>query len=511
MSAAAARLPTFWIKAAVAMGLVVLADRLLFDVDAVGASLGLFALAWCVTAALATPAVVRDSIGRPALLAAVLFATLQVERPSLLAWLLFGISLGIAVLSPRAGRREDAWRWLQRILLQGVKGLAGPLLDFRRLGARRVRRRAPRLRGLAAGAVLPVLGGLVFLWLFAAANPLIERMLPAFALPRLEFARVGFWAVVFLAVWGVLRPRFLRRPRALPEARGDLLLPGVTTGSITLSLAVFNAVFALQNGLDLAFLWSGAELPDGMSHAEYAHRGAYPLIGTALLAGLFVVVFLRPGSPTASSPLVRRLVLLWVAQNLLLVASTMFRTLAYVDAYSLTTLRIAALLWMGLVAVGLGLICWRLVRGRPASWLIDANVLAALGVLTVCSIVDLSATAAAWNVRHAREVGGRGAPLDVCYLERLDDAALVSLAEVEQRSLPPDLRMRVRLVRERSMASLASRQAHWRSWTFRGARRLARARALTRNAQALPIPYGWSCAGPLTPRPTAPLTRPVQP
>ena len=35
--------------------------------------------------------------------------------------------------------------------------------------------------------------------------------------------------------------------------------------------------------------------------------------------------------------------LLWIAQNLLLVASTMLRTLDYVEAYSLTELRIAAL------------------------------------------------------------------------------------------------------------------------------------------------------------------------
>ena len=46
------------------------------------------------------------------------------------------------------------------------------------------------------------------------------------------------------------------------------------------SLILFNALFALQTVLDLTYLWGGASLPDGMSHAEYAHRGAYPLIAT---------------------------------------------------------------------------------------------------------------------------------------------------------------------------------------------------------------------------------------
>ena len=74
-----------------------------------------------------------------------------------------------------------------------------------------------------------------------------------------------------------------------------------TDRSLALS-PLFQAVFALQNGLDLAFLWSGAPLPDGMTLAEYAHRGAYPLIATALLAGLFVLVTLRPGAPTRRNP-----------------------------------------------------------------------------------------------------------------------------------------------------------------------------------------------------------------
>ena len=105
-----------------------------------------------------------------------------------------------------------------------------------------------------------------------------------------------------------------------------------------MSLVVFNGLFALQNGLDLAFLWSGAPLPEGVSFAEYAHRGAYLLIVTALLAGAFVLAFLRPGA--AQSRAVRWLVIAWFGQNLMMVASSALRTLDYVAAYGLTQLRI---------------------------------------------------------------------------------------------------------------------------------------------------------------------------
>ena len=84
----------------------------------------------------------------------------------------------------------------------------------------------------------------------------------------------------------------------------------------------------------------------------------------------------------------------------------------YVEAYSLTVLRIAALIWMALVAVGLALICYRLLRGKSGAWLINANLLAAALVLAGCTAANLGGIAADWNVRHAREAGGHGAAID---------------------------------------------------------------------------------------------------
>jgi Domain of unknown function (DUF4173) len=342
--------------------------------------------------------------------------------------------------------------------------------------------------GAAPVLILPVVGSIVFLGLFAEANPVIDAALAGVDWPRVDgtlLQRIGFWAAVLIGVWSLLRPpRIALRP-AGPGGDWDFELPGVTIASVTLSLIAFNALFALQNGLDIAFLWSGAPLPDGMTLAEYAHRGAYPLIATALLAGLFVLITLRPGTSTAASRPIRLLVTLWIAQNIALVLFTMVRTLDYIDAYSLTRLRIAALIWMALVAVGLALICYRLLRDRSGAWLINANLLAALLVLAAGSTVDLGRMAAAWNVRHAREVGGRGAALDLCYLNQLGPSALLPLIELESRSLPGELRDRVAWLRTRKLTELEATQADWHGWTWRGARRLAAARALV-EARRLP-------------------------
>lgn len=485
-----ARLPTFWLKLALAVGIVAAGDFLLFDVDGIGANLGVLLTSATVALAVVNPAIRRCRLSAWALLAAGLLALLPFERPSFLGFLLWALAMAVAALAPRAARGDDGWRWFQRLVIGGLKALVGPVLDLRDTLKVRARSRPLRLTAVLLAAILPIAGGALFLALFASANPVIAQAFATLSLQPFEPARLIFWFVVGLPVWAVLRPRGVRRLLRTPGIEGDLDLPGVTTASITVSLLVFNLVFAIQNGLDIAYLWSGAGLPEGVTFASYAHRGAYPLIATALLAGLFVVVFLRPGSVTAARPLVRGLVIVWVAQNVFLVASTALRTLDYVDAYSLTEMRIAALLWMALVATGLGLILWRLVAGRSASWLLNRNLVAVGVVLALCSVIDLNAVVASWNVRHAREVGGRGVSLDDEHLSRLGGAAIVSLAELEARSPDPLLRARAAHAREHAMEHV--QQVDWRSWRWRDARRIARVEALL--TQPPPTP-------PLTPTP----------
>lgn len=471
---------SFLLKLGGALLLVALAD-LLFWLQDVGSTLGLFAGAMLVVLACLRPEIFRRWPSRLAFAAALVFVLALAFDRGLLALVLFWTAVTLAALLPRASGFDNGLRWAARLFVHGLCSPFGPFRDL--LLAREAKRRRGAI-GITRHALIllvPALGSALFLFLFAQANPLIEQ---AFARIDLRLAasietifRNIFWGIVFLAAWSLLRPTRFALPASLYYL-APLGIPGLGLASMTASLLAFNAVFALQNGLDLAFLWSGAPLPEGMTLAEYAHRGAYPLIVTALLAGLFVLVALRPGSESAASRPVRLLVTLWIGQNLLLVASTMLRTFDYIEAYSLTRLRIAALLWMALVAVGLVLICYRLLRGRTGAWLINANLLAALVVLGASTFVDLGRMAAAWNVRHAREVGGAGAPIDLCYLRQLGPSALLPLLELETRPLPPPLRPRVRWARSEALAQARSWQADWHGWTARNALRLAEAEAI---------------------------------
>lgn len=486
---------SFTLKLGGAAALIALADFLFFE-GASGSMIGVFALVWLAVLAAARPELRANRVGTAAIFAAALLALCLLIDPSLLATTLFLTAIGSAALLPRHVY-DHAGRWFMRLVVLGIKGPFGLLLDLRRM-ARLRSHHAVRAETIILNLVVPLVGGAVFLSLFASANPVLDAVLGAIQLPDMAevIVHLLLWGMVLSLVWPTLRPRAL----VLASGRAPLVsgLPDPPVVTMLLALATFNAIFALQNALDIVFLWSGAPLPDGVTLAEYAHRGAYTLIATALLAALFVLFALRPGSPAAQHPLVRKLVLAWVAQNMLLVASSVLRLLDYIAAFSLTELRIAALIWMGLVATGLALICWRFMTGRSAAWLINANALAAAIVLSVSSFADFGAIAARWNVDHLEELHRT----DLCYLENLDAAALIPLIDLRDMPLPEratsaQLQDQVIYLGAKAHARLVTRQSDWRRWTLRGAWRLARADAMLagdlRTAQ--PAPHGRRCGG----------------
>jgi hypothetical protein len=414
---------------------VALADWLFYGWQ-VGISLALFFAVLGIVAVTGNRA--RATPTLQAVMAAIFFAGLLalIEDVNILSTTVGALATALFVIVI-AARETSSW---QRYLFEAVtipfRGpfrLAGDLFG----ALRRMKRWTPGWLGSLVAWIVPLSVFAVFLALFASANPLIENRLMQIDL-RVLFSlldpwRIWFWALVACAVWPLLRQRIRRKPAWEAEPRTvaaaepsdmDYLL-GVQ--AVTRSLILFNALFALQSGLDLTYLWGGASLPGGMSHAEYAHRGAYPLIATALLAAGFVLIAMRPGGPAEQSRLIRPLVLAWTGQNILLVISSIFRLDLYVAAYSLTYLRLAALIWMGLVAVGLVLMLIQIELRKPNSWLIAANAISLAGVLYGCCFVNAPRLVASYNVEHCREAGGTGPNLDLPYLASLGPQALPSV------------------------------------------------------------------------------------
>ncbi|MBU2980509.1 DUF4173 domain-containing protein [Lentibacter algarum] len=302
--------------------------------------------------------------------------------------------------------------------------------------------------------LVPVGLGLVFASLLVSANPMLSNLLDGILRARWLstelLARVLFWGGLVILTLPILSSLNMQeRLKFTPSPLPELPVPAaLNASSICRSLILFNLMFLVQTFLDVTYLWGGASLPDGMSYAQYAHRGAYPLLATALLAGAFALIA-RPF--TSGSSLLRIALLAWVAQNVFLVLSSLLRLELYVAQYGLTHLRISAFIWMVVVALGLVLVVVQTLRNKPASWLLGRAALLGVAALYLASMISFSNTIARHNL-------GKDLVLDPGYICALGPHALPAIKEFEAKH-------GFRLCGDAGSINL--QVSDWREWGFR--------------------------------------------
>jgi hypothetical protein len=461
------------------LALIVIQDWLFHDHPA-GWTVGLFGLLLMAAITVRGGRYLRLPPGRwlaAALLGLILVCFLE---PGWLPVLLGAGGLIALAFIDRCGWTGDAGRWLHRGGRFLIMIPAQPFLDRARMNEWFESRGGRRWRigcGIAAWAI-PILLTLLFLLLFWAANPVLARWIGSLGeelrhlldevVRYLDVLRILWWVLTGLGAWALLRVRARDRARgATPLSTMSGFDRLATPALIIRCLVLFNALFLIQTGMDVYFLWGGGDLPAGMTYAHYARRGAYPLVAAALLAAAFVLATFRAGAPVERRPWARGLVFLWVAQNIFLTINAMHRLGLYVEAYSLTRLRCAAAIWMALVAIGLALIVWRIVRRRSNAWLVSANVLTALATLYICCFINFNGFIARYNVRHCRELTGTGVPIDLSYLRRLGPEALPALRLLGREVEDPAVRAEAEACRAMFLLELDEQLSNWRGLTFR--------------------------------------------
>src|SRR6195952_803716 len=469
--AGSARESTFSIKPAVALALAALADWLFYG-ERVGISAVAFSIALVVASLLANFTTLNRRQLLPAgiLVLAGLVPAVEEFNPASLAFLVLALGVGLQLTTHQkpAGLGERVWALCDLYLI-------GPFRFLRDMAG------TFNLPVLTSGVIvwfIPVVLGSVFAFLFVSANPLLEKWIrlvnPGAAGSYLSFGRVLFWVVALSIVWPFLHVWWRSKidvtsdgpETAVPEQEVPTSsLDFFGTATILRSLVLFNLLFAVQTVLDMVYLWGNVALPSDISYASDAHRGAYPLIITALLAAGFVLIAMKPGAAAERSKVIRPLVYLWVAQNVLLVVSSILRLDLYVQIYLLTWWRIAAFIWMLIVAFGLLLIVARIWLNRSNEGLVRANLLTLTATLYVCSLINFAGIIADYNVSHSREVSGQGVAVDMNYLMTLGPQALPAI----DKAFAPRGWSDLSLVSRRDCLVEQQRKdtASWRAWGFR--------------------------------------------
>lgn len=432
--------------------LVLLADVLLYD-QHFGLSLALFAVA---IFGVATLDIAPRRLLRPA--AVLAFAVLPVlEYLQFLSVLFLCVgTLAALVMARRIAVWPGALKLAARLPFGGLVAL------FR--GLIRASERSEPIEGAPIFEALkqalrnwafPLGGFLVLFALLIEANPVLEGLL-AFDL-ELDLSdlipRAVFWSGMALLLWPLLERRTPDAPvsdRATQTFSTAVF--GINAASVLRALVMFNLLIGLQTVLDLSILIGGADLPEGMSYATYAHRGAYPLLMTALLAGAFSLAA-RPH--LASHPLLKPLLLLWLVQNIALTGSAALRLDLYIEVYGLTYLRVHALIWMALVAAGLALAIWQVARGRSNGWVIRRTSALSFATLYVCCFINFASVIVAHNIQSEAE-------FDLYYARALGPTAAIALSDVPGATMQENGVMIAKAV-----FVYAPRIRGWRDWGFR--------------------------------------------
>ena len=322
------------------------------------------------------------------------------------------------------------------------------------------------------GWLVPLGLGGIFVLLFAYANPVLQGWVDAIGvrvlLTLLNPVRSLFWLFILALCWPLLhvRGRIRAKVTSAPLRPVDAALLGPVV--FRRSLLLFNALFALQTLMDVGYLWGGRALPEGMSYATYAHRGAYPLMVTALIAGAFVLEATRGREDVQTSGQSRWLLLAFVAQNVLLVVSSIFRLDLYVAAYGLTEMRLAAGAWMGLVAFGLVAIVVQLELRKSRAWLFRVNGVAALAAVYAACFVNTPDLITRFNLAHTAQVTATPLRADWYYLQSLGPQiipaldAFIAAASATEPGLAKAREVRAALIRNMN----GRRPRGWRQWSL---------------------------------------------
>lgn len=251
------------------------------------------------------------------------------------------------------------------------------------------------------------------------------------------------------------------QPEAGNKRKGILPNAAVTSFlAVLIALEVYFSYFQVR----YLFLNLGT-LPEGVSYAEYARGGFFEIAAATLLtvALIFAATVLTRRDEDEELPLsVRLLLTVFSACVALMFASSYYRMLMYMDAYSMTIRRVGVCWLMALmlaVLIGVIIYIW-----KPDFALTRYTIFTVLVFVLALNLMHLGATVSKNNVdRYFQEQEAEvktGYQLDENYLYTLLPASAPDLARLLETPDYASYDLRVRL------NEISEQEQSWRAWNY---------------------------------------------
>lgn len=168
-----------------------------------------------------------------------------------------------------------------------------------------------------------------------------------------------------------------------------------------LLLVLVNALLLFVNIIDIDWVWFGFQVEEGFSLKQFVHQGTWLLVISILLSmAILLRMFRRNLNFHPRGVWLKRLALLWLAQNAVLAVSVFLRNMHYIDFHGLAYKRIGVIVFLALVIAGLATLAWKIHARRSTFFLWRANAWAAVAVLTMLSCFDWDKVIVEFNLAH---------------------------------------------------------------------------------------------------------------
>ncbi len=339
-----------------------------------------------------------------------------------------------------------------RVVRGGLHGLGAPaFLAAGVLGSRG----GTRLGAIARGTLLVVPIVVVVGALLSSADAIFASFVD---IDGGDFIAHALFIGIGLVTFGGL-VRMVSSPATALERDQGPKLGMVEASMVLLALNVVLGAFAV--GRLVALSEGGRRVLDdaGLTYAEYARSGFFPLLAVAAIV-IVTVLALRATADvttTAQRRAFTALALGVVVLTLAVCVSAFQRLVLYENAFGMTMLRLfvqTAIVWMSVVLVMLGI---AVVLRRRRAWVVPASVLASLVLLVALNVFNPEAFVARYNLTHEPTSEG----VDASYLSLLSEDAVDVLAPAARGDGAEAERLRSEIC-----ADVATEETGWASFNF---------------------------------------------
>lgn len=185
-----------------------------------------------------------------------------------------------------------------------------------------------------------------------------------------------------------------------------------------LLLLLLNIVLLVVNASDIVFLSEGVELNTRTSFSALVHQGVEALIASIVFAVAILLFFFRGQlNFDRKAKALYFLALLWIAQNLILIATSGIKNTLYIEFFGgLTYKRIGVYYYLILSIIGLIVTAYKLYTKKPNWFLMRVNFTVFFAIMVASSIVHWDGVITNYNMQQAK---ANAKDPDIHYMTRL--------------------------------------------------------------------------------------------